>query len=165
MPTYDRTKAVDYARKWAKSTNPTYPRFDNDCTSFVSQALLEGGWTMIGGDVRDRTEDKVWWYGKSMFTSASYTWGGAQNLANFLRVSKRGKQVTDSMTLQLGDVLQLAKTTGHIYHTMMVTKKTPVDIFLSYHTSDHLDEPLSAIRSRLPAGEKLVPWQIADTFT
>src|SRR5262245_18271657 len=94
----------------------------------------------------------------------SYTWGGAQNLANFLRVSGRGVRVTDPMTLDLGDVLQIADAGGHIYHTMMVTGRTATDLLLSYHTSDHLDEPLSALRGRLPAGQTLVPWQIVTTF-
>src|SRR4029079_15512066 len=41
---YDRLKAVQYARKWARGTNPQYGRMANDCTNFVSQVLYEGGW-------------------------------------------------------------------------------------------------------------------------
>lgn len=31
---------------------------------------------------------------------------------------------------------------SYIKHTMIVTKKTKEDVFLSYHSDDHLDEPL-----------------------
>ena len=47
MP-FDREAAAAYARKWATGTNPNYPRFDNDCTNFVSQVMLAGGWPMLG---------------------------------------------------------------------------------------------------------------------
>lgn len=32
-------------------------------------------------------------------------------------------------------------------HTMFVTKKTTTEIYMAYHTSDHLDRPLSDILS------------------
>ena len=37
---YNRTAAVDYARKWALKRNPAYYNFDSvggDCTNFASQ--------------------------------------------------------------------------------------------------------------------------------
>ena len=37
---------IEYARRWAFSTNPAYYNFENiggDCTNFVSQCLYAGG--------------------------------------------------------------------------------------------------------------------------
>jgi len=139
---FSGSDAAAYAKKWAKSTNPTYGRFDNDCTNFASQAMLEGGWSMVGGSFWDRKDDDVWWFGRSKVAKASYTWGGAENFHQFVRVSGRGTLVKHVMNLNVGDVLQMDFTgSGHIGHTMVVTGKTANNLFLSYHTSDHLDEP------------------------
>jgi len=78
---YNRVAAVQYAQKWAKSFNPDYVQFPNDCTNFVSQALRAGGWEMVGADVTDTFSDSKWWYGLSSITQASHTWAGAANLA------------------------------------------------------------------------------------
>lgn len=40
---YDVEKAVTYARKYALEANPQYPMFEQNCTNFVSQCLVEGG--------------------------------------------------------------------------------------------------------------------------
>lgn len=161
---FNRKAAVEYARKWALSTNPKYLRFDNDCTSFVSQAMLAGGWSMVGErSFSERKKDTAWWYGGAWFTRASYTWGGAHNFSKFLKVSKRGVQVHRTTSLGLGDVVQIMNGSKHVYHTMIVTKKTSDDLLLSYHTTDHLDEPLSAIRSRLSSGHQFIYWRISDS--
>ncbi len=163
---FNRGPAVDYARKWALSANPKYPRFDNDCTSFVSQAMLAGGWSMVGErSFSKRKGDDAWWYGGAWWTRASYTWAGAHNFFKFLTTGKRGVQVRDVTSLGLADVIQIKNATGHVYHTMIVTKKTGSDLLLSYHTSDHLDEPLSAIRGRLALGHQFVYWRISDSET
>ena len=40
---YDWNATVNYARKWAYSYNPNYPKFeDADCTNFVSQSIYAG---------------------------------------------------------------------------------------------------------------------------
>ena len=41
----DRTRAVEYARRWALSRNPIfedYTGIGGDCTNFVSQAIFAG---------------------------------------------------------------------------------------------------------------------------
>jgi hypothetical protein len=163
---YNRQAAVAYAKKWALATHPRFPRFDNDCTSFVSQTLLAGGWTMAGErSFLQRTRNDVWWYGGSFLTRASYTWAGAHNLYQFLRVSRRGIIAGSKLELALGDVVQIRTGNGHVYHSMVVTGKTSNDLLLSYHTADHLDEPLAAIESRLPSDHALVFWRIVDNRT
>jgi Putative amidase domain len=162
--TYSRKAAADYARKWAMTDNPAYGRIEpNDCTNFVSQALSEGGWTMVGGSVLDRKDKNVWWFGKSVWTKASYSWGGAQNLYDFMKASGRGTDATKPMDLEVGDILQMDMGPGHynagrIGHSMVVTDKKNNDLYLSYHEDHHLDEPLSAISGRYPSAV-WYPWQ------
>lgn len=151
---FSGSKAAAYAKKWATSTNPAYGRFDNDCTNFASQAMEAGGWTMLfGSDICDkRKDDDVWWYLKDGCSrwywsnvDASYTWGGAENFFQFVKTSGRATAATRVMDLGEGDVLQMDfHGTGHRGHTMVVTRKTATNLFLSYHTSDHLDEPFYA---------------------
>jgi len=143
---YSASTAVAYAKKWATSTNPAYPRDGNDCTNFISQAVFAGGWTMAGGSCDDRKDDSAWWYGDSQCwypgVHRSYTWGGAQNFFNFTDSTGRAKSAARISDLDLGDVLQVAHD-GHVGHTTMVTGKTDDNnLLLSYHTSDTLDLPV-----------------------
>lgn len=155
---YAASKAVAYAKKWALSTNKSYPRFSNDCTNFVSQAVLAGGWKMAGGSCGDRKSNSAWWYGDWECwypgVRASYTWAGAQNFFNFVKGSGRGTAAANVSDLDLGDVLQMQfDGDSSIHHTMIVTDKKDGNLFLSYHTSDHLDEPFwgpAGILSRYP---------------
>jgi hypothetical protein len=141
----------------------------------VSQCLLAGGWTMVGGSCSDRKSDSAWWYGdwSCVLPSvrASYTWSGAQNLFNFMTASGRGTALSKVSDLQEGDVLQMEFTAddpterynlGHVGHSMMVTSKHDGNIFLSYHTDDHLDEPFwgsGGILERHPTA-KYYAWRI-----
>jgi len=154
---YSGTAAAAYAKKWALSTNPAYPRFSNDCTNFVSQAVEAGGWTMTSGGCGSRKDDDQWWYGSSRCwypgVRASYTWAGAHNFSRFVPAGGRGSAAKAVSDLNVGDVLQIAFGGTHVNHSMVVTDKKSGDLLLSYHTSDHLDEPFYApggIYSRYP---------------
>jgi hypothetical protein len=154
---FNRHKAVAYARQYALTYNPAYRTFPNDCTNFVSQAMLAGGWTQVDGP---REANNVWWYSGGFLglRVASYTWGGAQNFYNFLSVSGRGTLAQGPADLDLGDVVQM-RNGGTVHHTMIVTGKNGNDLLLSYHTSNHLDESLQAIQAR-SAGEEFIYWKI-----
>lgn len=149
---FSGSAAAAYARTWATGSNPAYGRFGNDCTNFASQAMEAGGWTMLvgGGYCADRTKDSVWWFKRDGCdrtwpipnVHASHTWGGAHNFYNFVKASVRGAAVSRVADLNVGDVLQMDFSGGgHIGHTMIVTQKNATNLFFSYHTSDHLDEP------------------------
>jgi hypothetical protein len=142
---YSGSDASDYARKWALKTNPAYPRDGNDCTNFVSQAVLAGGWTTVGGSCDDRKSDSAWWYGDSQcwypYVHRSYTWGGAQNFYNFVNGSGRAAAAAKVSDLDVGDVLQVAHS-GHVGHSTIVTGKTAANLLVSYHTNDTLDSPV-----------------------
>lgn len=171
---YDRSAAVAYAKKWAlaKDGNPDYVRFNQDCTNFVSQALLAGGQRMVKpqDDLASSTKDEsVWWYEKDavwhLFGNnehSSWTWSVARTFNKWLTNSGRATLVDSPMKLELGDVLQMDYGDDHIKHTMLVTTKTDDDIKLSYHSDDHLDEPMYAphgIKARNP-GAKYYPMKV-----
>ncbi len=160
---YSGSAAATYAKTWALSTNPSYPRMANDCTNFVSQAMIAGGWTQrIGSSYcSDRKKNSVWWYRRNGCSywwrsnvHASHTWGGAENFYQFTRSSGRGTVATHIHNLDIGDVLQMAFSGTHVGHTMIATGKRNGNLYFSYHTSDHLDEPFwgsGGILSRNPS--------------
>lgn len=151
---FSGSKAASYARTWATSRNPDYVDFENDCTNFASQAMNAGGWPMRTGGVQDicdkRKDNDVWWYLKHgcdpgwlrSYVNASHTWGGAENFFQFVIASGRGTPAAEVRNLSEGDVLQIDyHASGHRGHTMVVTGKSNTNLYLSYHSSDHLDEP------------------------
>lgn len=180
MP-FNREKVVQYARKWALSTNSDFPRCGNDCTNFVSQCLYAGGWTMVGAYEHEK-DDNVWWYkdartypftdtcvsvwlpfgGHHALRHCSYTWAGAQNLYNFLQASKRGTELMDESYLDRGDVIQIARNSdNHVHHSMVVVQKVKGDLLLAYHTDDQLDKPLSSINL---TDDFFVYWKLSDAI-
>lgn len=168
MSLFNRSAAADYAMKYAISANSTYPPYPNDCTSFVSQSMRAGGWTMIGGSFWDRQDDGAWWWGKSSLSQASYTWGGAHNFSKFVAKSARGKSCLRS-ELELGDVVQIAKN-GHVFHSMVVTllvcSADGDGPFMSFHTTNTLNKDLGKIEASYPSsgGFSFLYWHISDTF-
>lgn len=159
---YSRTDAVAYAKKWALGVNPEYGHFGEDCTNFISQALIAGGWKMIHGDAcGDVKNQHVWWFRRdacwhltSRNTHCSWTWSVARYFYAFLVRSGRTSSLDNIWDLELGDVLQMDFGDGHIKHTMMLTKKTDDNLYLSYHSLDKLDEPFfgpGGIKQRNPS--------------
>lgn len=144
MQQYDRLKAVEYAHKWWNKRNPLYYNFDligGDCTNFVSQCLIAGGFNMNYYD---------WYY--SSLNYRSYSWTGVNEFYAFLVQNKdknnpSGKQV-DIAQIEIGDVVQLAINSEIFHHTAIVTKLipplSPETIFVTCHTNDAKDIPLSA---------------------
>jgi hypothetical protein len=169
MPKFDRYAAAAYAVRYALTPNSAYPPYQNDCTSFVSQCMLAGGWTMIGGSAWDRQDDDAWWWGKSMFSKASYTWGGAHNFSKFVPKSGRGKSCSRD-DLDVGDVVQIADA-GHVFHSMIVSSymcsPDGDGPFMSYHTTNTLNKFLGQIESSYPAasGYSFLYWKILDSFS
>ncbi|MBL1109763.1 amidase domain-containing protein [Streptomyces sp. 5-8] len=76
---YSYNKMIAYAEKYWKHHNSAFRTYGgNDCTNFLSQIMLAGGWKPAGGSIIQRTSNKYWFYGPvSLWTS--YTWGGAEN--------------------------------------------------------------------------------------
>ncbi|MBB5326305.1 hypothetical protein HNQ34_003439 [Anoxybacillus tepidamans] len=98
---YDRMKAVKYAEMWWNSYHPAFPKFDVDCTNFVSQCLYAGGIPMTGYPNRQ----KGWWMKNK---SWSYSWAVAHAFRWYLSGEHLGLQameVSAPEQLMLGDVI------------------------------------------------------------
>jgi hypothetical protein len=155
---YNYQAMVDFALKYALSTNPPYTRDTNDCTTFVSWALYKGGWKEAGKDsypdvAWNHDDDDVWYWRCNTCTPRhSYTWGGVQNWQRF--AYSKAKRVTALKYLsQLGfaDIMQMeigGGTPNTPEHTMIVTGRTTKAPFvptLSYHSTDTKNKPLNLI--------------------
>jgi hypothetical protein len=138
---YNRTRAVAYAKTWALKRNPNYLNFDKlggDCTNFASQCIF------AGSGVMNYTPVLGWYYNNSQDRTAS--WSGVQYLANFL-ISNKGigpyAIETDQKNLKIGDIVQLGRNEREFYHTPVVTGIEENTIFVCAHSYDAYMRPLS----------------------
>lgn len=136
---YNREKAVAYARKWALSRNPAYYDFQSlggDCTNFASQCLY------AGSGIMNYTPVTGWFYRSASDRTPS--WTAVEYLYKFLVGNKSVgpyASVVDRFQVQPGDIVQLADSSGTFYHSPVITAVYPT-ILVSAHTFDALDRPL-----------------------
>jgi hypothetical protein len=119
---YHRARAKRYAELWWNQYNPSYPKFDVDCTNFVSQCLHEGGLSMETTGQRE----KGWWVqGK---TNWSFSWSVANSLMNYLVNGKQSRAELKSSADQLtiGDLICYDwEGRGRFEHNTFVVAKDP----------------------------------------
>ncbi len=138
---YNRTAAVQYAKKWAYSRNPEFYDFSGiggDCTNFASQCIF------AGAGVMNFTPTFGWYYLSSADRTAS--WTGVEYLYNFLvnnlSVGPYAEEVPID-ELEVGDVVQLGHATGDFYHTPVIVGFNRGEILVAAHSYDAYDRPLS----------------------
>ena len=137
---YDRQKAVEYARKWALSTNPQFYHFGGiggDCTNYISQCILAGGGVM--------NYDKIngWFY--IDINNRAPSWTSVSYLQKFLLNNpKKGPfaSIKDINSLLEGDIIQLRQNPTHFNHSVIISRKRGSEIFVCAHSNDALDKPL-----------------------
>ncbi len=146
---YNRERAVEYARRWALSRNPLFIDFTGrggDCTSFVSQCVF------AGCGVMNYTETFGWYYISP--ENRAPAWAGVDEFFDFITgapqfaqanggVGPRGFDVVRGEDIALGDVIQLANTSGEFYHSLIISGFTEDDILVCAHSDDALDRPIS----------------------
>lgn len=144
---YDRTRAVEYARRYAFSRNPLFYNFTGiggDCTNFVSQSLLAGSCVM------NYTPEFGWYYRTSAdrapaWTSVEFFWEYMTEAPRFVTAGGNtgpfGREVMRG-ELQVGDVVQLANGEGDFYHTLLVTGFRGEEPLVAAHSIDTFDRPL-----------------------
>ncbi len=159
---YNQIAAANYALKYALSSNSSsYRTYTNDCTNFISQCLTAGGWTETGSTL-NRTQSDVWFYNSLGESLTSYTWAGANNHYQFHKVSARSTMGTSTGQLRLGDILQVDfEGDGIVDHTVVVSKEdsTGAD-YVSYHTTNTLNKPLSQFISACGTTAKFYVWLV-----
>ena len=147
--TYDRDRALQYAREWALSRNPLFFDFTGrggNCTNFVSQCILAGSCTM------DPTETFGWYYRDANDRSPS--WAGVDELYDFLTGSedfpptatRRGPfgAAVSRERAAVGDVIQLSNRSGSFYHSLFISGFRDGDILVCAQSDNALDRPLSS---------------------
>ena len=146
---YNRARAVEYARRWALSRNPLFINFagrGGDCTNFVSQCIYAGSCQM------NFTPDYGWYYINE--NNRAPSWSSVEFFYDFITGSSSfttqnggigpfGIEV-DALGVFEGDVVQLADETGDFYHTLIITGFSEGQTLVSAHTNDALDRPLSS---------------------
>jgi hypothetical protein len=139
---YNRTTAVEYAKRWALSRNPRYFDFSDyggDCTNFISQCLY------AGSNIMNYTPTFGWYYITSYDRTPS--WTGVNFLYDFL-VNNTGPSVYASIAslshVEPGDVIQLGDATDRFYHSLLICGFTHSDILICTHTNDSYMRPLSS---------------------
>ena len=167
---YDREKAVAYARGWALSRNPCFGNFSDrggDCTNFASQAVYAATRTM------DYTDTFGWYYVDD--GDRAPAWTGVAAFYDFLTGSGDFPEVfsrpgpfgypTPREYVMPGDAVQLANGEGRYYHTALVTGVRDGEIYVTAHSNDVRDRPLSSytnaserfihiLGTNVPIGEK-----------
>ena len=112
---YNRNGAASYAINNAFGAEDYA---NNDCTNFVSKALLWGG----------LTTDSTWYKG-------SYAWIRVINLRDYLISSGRAKQYSSTSYADLGDVIQLYNKNKQTWsHSVIVTFKGSGTVYVSAHS-------------------------------
>lgn len=134
---YDRAAAVAYANRWWNSYNPEFVHFPaDDCTNYISQVLLAGGFPVEFTGQRDRG----WWYvgGNSPGANWSFSWAVAHSLRWYLAQHPRVEALASPHGLQLGDVINIDfEGDGVIDHSLVVTGFAgPGEPLVNAHTSN-----------------------------
>lgn len=142
LPSSGKTKIKDYALKHAFTYNKDYIKYNADCTNFVSQAMLAGGWKQVTQYLWN--DGRAWWYGG--IPTNSHTWSGAENWYKFARVeSKRATALSRVDDTQIGDVVQFKnKDATNMTHSMVVTQKSGSTTYVSGHTPNVKNAPASS---------------------
>ncbi|MDE6150074.1 MAG: amidase domain-containing protein [Ruminococcus sp.] len=154
---YNRTKVLNYIKKWYNSHNPNYINLDGkggDCANFVSQCLFAGGFKM--------TYDYMGWYcKKNVFGTWGYSkyWVKANDLYFYFKVNFRKNQyeirkhqdvLKYISKVKIGDLVFFDWTSdGKIDHAGIISsiaKKS--DIFYAAHTSSRLYYSISGVTNR-----------------
>ena len=156
---YDVNSAVSYAYTWTQNgsqlRNPSYNFYAgmNDCTNFVSQVLHDANageipYIRIDHWGWDYDDPDNWYYANSWLNPPSWTWGGAHNLYWHLKnYSSNVRRLYYWNDVRVGDIVQwdLKPNDGvfHIEHSTVVTKIQNGTIYLTYHSTDKEDEPIT----------------------
>lgn len=168
MGTYNAQKAVEYAVKhalnynqaWASENSALGGTRGGDCTNFLSQCMLAGGWTMIAGLKLDRNA----WFNLNPLArdDRSYTWAGATPMYGFLQRTDRTRRCLRT-DLDAGDIVSGENHQGQVTHHMLVTRvdTSRYDCWLTYHSSDKLHESISTAAGYF---KKLHYWKLQKSY-
>ena len=162
---YHRQTAANYAMRWALSRNPKFPNYSfaapnpgggGDCTNFISQCLLAGGWPMVEGGFGQW--NWAWWANSE---DSSRCWSSARWFGDYIYDYGKAKICARS-DLDLGDLVTIYNG-DHVMHVMIITAmRSGVDgdeLLYCGHSTDRLNYPL-AIAEDDYKGHDIFYWKV-----
>lgn len=127
---YNRTKAVDYAKKWYSGFNSAWNNYgDDDCTNFVSQCVFTGG---LPGSAT--------WY------NGSYAWINVRGFFFYMYDYGYASSNLSSTGAQVGDVIQLYNSGKATWsHSVIITGNNSSGFLYTSHSQPRLNYPLANV--------------------
>jgi hypothetical protein len=172
MGIFNRLRARQYAMDWALKRNARFRDYSGDrggggdCTNFVSQAMLAGGWEVAWGNGRD---NRAWWTTGEVSSSA---WAGVQAFHAHVRVAGRASPCGRN-ELAWGDLMFVVNPgSDRPLHVMVVTDvvyrpkvhhRAENEVSLCGHSNDRLNLPVERVIHEY--GESNIEfWKVADVM-
>nr|WP_322723658.1 amidase domain-containing protein [Streptomyces phyllanthi] len=148
--TYNYAAMATYTEKYWKNYNPAYRKYNSlggDCTNYLSQGLLAGGWKQISTVTPE--EYDTWYYASNGTADA---WIGVNEWSWFTQTAKRTKALANVYQMDVGDVMQVDfDKDGSKDHSMMTTYRSTSGVpYLTYHDADTYRRSLSSIIASYP---------------
>lgn len=139
---FNRSKAIEYARQYWNDYNPNFESYANDCTNFVSQCWNYAGIPMTltwhGG--------KTIWEGHPGVANTN-SWVSVPDFYDYMVNNEITTVKWSSTEVNIGDVIQFWNPGDEAWtHAGIITNlDTPYGITYAGHTDDHFQRPLSDV--------------------
>ncbi|MFF9772162.1 amidase domain-containing protein [Streptomyces sp. NPDC013978] len=147
---YNYKAMATYTEKYWKNYNPAYRKYNaagGDCTNYLSQGLLAGGWKQISTVTPE--EYDTWYYASNGTADA---WIGVNEWSWFTQTAKRTTALANVYQMDIGDVLQVDfNKDGSKDHSMMTTYRSASGVpYLTYHDADTYRRSVASIIASYP---------------
>ncbi|WP_338898495.1 amidase domain-containing protein [Streptomyces sp. TG1A-60] len=147
---YDYRAMATYTERYWKNYNPAYRKYNavgGDCTNYLSQGLLAGGWKQISTVTPE--EYDTWYYASNGTADA---WIGVNEWSWFTQTAKRTTPLANVYQMDIGDVLQIDfNRDGSKDHSMMTTYRSSSGVpYLTYHDVDTYRRSMASIIASYP---------------
>ncbi|WP_327346186.1 amidase domain-containing protein [Streptomyces europaeiscabiei] len=147
---YNYKAMASYTEQYWRNYNPAYRKYNSaggDCTNYLSQGLLAGGWTQISKVTPE--EYDTWYYASNGTADA---WIGVNEWSWFTQTAKRTTALANVYQMDIGDVLQVDfNKDGDKDHSMMTTYRSSSGVpYLTYHDADTYRRSVASIIASYP---------------
>ncbi|MDX2524011.1 amidase domain-containing protein [Streptomyces europaeiscabiei] len=147
---YNYNAMATYTEKYWKNYNSAYRKYNSaggDCTNYLSQGLLAGGWKQISTVTPE--EYDTWYYASNGTADA---WIGVNEWSWFTQTAKRTTALANVYQMDIGDVLQVDfNKDGDKDHSMMTTYRSSSGVpYLTYHDADTYRRSVASIIASYP---------------
>ncbi|BBC36786.1 uncharacterized protein SGFS_080800 [Streptomyces graminofaciens] len=147
---YNYQAMATYTEKYWKNYNTAYRKYNSlggDCTNYLSQGLLAGGWQQISKVTPE--EYDTWYYASNGNADA---WTGVNEWSWFTQTAKRTTPLANVYQLDVGDVMQMDfNRDGEKDHSMMTTYRSSSGVpYLTYHDADTYRRSVASLIASYP---------------